>query len=107
MYWKMWIEYGKDPLIVEADNMDEAFAKARKLDEGYCSAQPMDERETRLYVMSLEYRASEEANRRMMDTTIWQACKILGIELGSASNADVFHRLYEKFYQEELSRVAV
>lgn len=51
-----------------------------------------------------DYRASMEANRRMMDTTIWQACRILGIEPGSASNSDVFHRLYEKFYAEEIAK---
>lgn len=51
-----------------------------------------------------DYKASMEANRRMMDATIWQACKILGIELGSASNAEVFHRLYEKFYAEEIAK---
>ena len=51
-----------------------------------------------------EYMASERANRRMMDTTIWQACKILGIELGSESNAAVFHKLYEKYYAEELAK---
>lgn len=52
MYWKMWKRYGEKPLVVEADNMDEAFKKARELDDGYCSAQPMDEKETRLHEAS-------------------------------------------------------
>lgn len=52
MYWKMWKRYGEKPFVVEADNMDEAFKKARELDDGYCSAQPMDEKETRLHEAS-------------------------------------------------------
>ena len=52
-----------------------------------------------------EYRASMEANRRMMDTTIWQACRILGYDVDAVeSNAQVFHELYEMYYQEELAR---
>lgn len=51
-----------------------------------------------------EYRASMEANRRMMDTTIWQACKILGHDVNKVRTGDVFHELYEKFYREELAK---
>lgn len=52
-----------------------------------------------------EYRASEEANRRMMDTTIWQACKILGYDVNSIkSSYAVFHELYERYYEEELAK---
>lgn len=52
-----------------------------------------------------EYRASEEANRRMMDTTIWQACRILGYDPSAIeSSGAVFHELYETYYAEELER---
>jgi hypothetical protein len=52
-----------------------------------------------------EYMASERANRRMMDTTIWQACRILGYDVNSIkSNAQVFHELYKKYYEEELAK---
>lgn len=105
MYWKMWKRYGEKPLVVEADNMDEAFKKARELDDGYCSAQPMDEKETRLHVMALEYKASKKANERMMNTTIWQACKILGYDANNIkSNYAVFHELYKMYYEEELAK---
>lgn len=55
-----------------------------------------------------EYRASMEANRRMMDTTIWQACRILGLDVNDPKQTrGAFHKLYEKFYEEELAKQAV
>ena len=52
-----------------------------------------------------EYRASMEANRRMMNTTIWQACRILGYDASEIkSSYAVFHELYEMYYQEELAK---
>lgn len=52
-----------------------------------------------------EYRASEEANRRMMDMTIWQACRILGYDPNAIESSGlVFHELYEMFYAEELAK---
>ena len=52
-----------------------------------------------------EYKASEKANARMMDTTIWQACKILGYDVDNIkSNHAVFHELYEMYYEEEITR---
>lgn len=52
-----------------------------------------------------EYRASEEANRRMMDTTIWQACRILGYDPNTIeSSGAVFHELYEMYYVWELQK---
>lgn len=52
-----------------------------------------------------EYKASEIANARMMNTTIWQACRILGVDVNSAKTSDVFHQLYQKFYEEELAKL--
>lgn len=52
-----------------------------------------------------EYRASEEANRRMMDTTIWQACRILGYDVNAITSSwAVFHELYEMYYAEEMAK---
>lgn len=52
-----------------------------------------------------EYKASMEANKRMMDTTIWQACRILGYDPNSiTSSGAVFHELYELYYAWELQR---
>lgn len=52
-----------------------------------------------------EYRACEKANRRMMDTTIWQACRILGIDPDGARPSIVFHELFERFYAEEMAKL--
>jgi len=49
MLWKMWIHYGDDPLVVEADTMDEAMRAARRVHPDYCTAQPMDEHEAEEY----------------------------------------------------------
>ena len=51
-----------------------------------------------------DYRASMEANRRMMDTTIWQACRILELDADSVRPSEAFHALYEKYYAEELEK---
>ena len=51
-----------------------------------------------------EYQASQEANGRMMDTTIWQACKILGLDVNTVRPSEAFHKLYEMYYQEELAK---
>lgn len=52
-----------------------------------------------------DYRASEEANRRMMDTTIWQACMILGYDPKAITSSwAVFHELYKMYYAEEMAR---
>lgn len=48
------------------------------------------------------YKASQAANARMMNTTIWQACKILGLDVNNTRPGEAFHKLYELFYQEEL-----
>ena len=56
-------------------------------------------------INEIDYRASDEANRRMMDTTIWQACRILGYDVNEIkSSYAVFHELYEMYYQEELAK---
>lgn len=52
---------------------------------------------------AIDYRASSRANRRMMDTTIWDACDILGVDINGARTSDVFHALYMKYYREELA----
>lgn len=51
-----------------------------------------------------QYKASVEANRKMMDTTIWKACKILGVDVKTAKTSEVFHALYEMYYKEELEK---
>ena len=58
-----------------------------------------------MIINAKEYRASQEANRRMMDATIWQACRILGYDPREIkSSYAVFHELYEMYYQEELAK---
>ena len=48
-----------------------------------------------------EYRATERANARMMDTTIWQACKILGVDVHNCRTSEVFHKLFLLYLEEE------
>ena len=51
-----------------------------------------------------EYFATERANARMMDTNIWQACEILGVDVNGARVSDVFHRLFNLYYEEEMAK---
>lgn len=48
-----------------------------------------------------EYRATERANARMMDTTIWQACAILGVDVNTCRTSEVFHKLFLLYLDEE------
>lgn len=48
-----------------------------------------------------EYKATERANARMMDTTIWEACKILGVDVNNCRTSEVFHKLFLLYLGEE------
>lgn len=52
-----------------------------------------------------EYRATERANARMMDTTIWQACEILGVDVNNCRTSEVFHRLFLHYLDEERANI--
>lgn len=41
-----------------------------------------------------EYRATERANARMMDTTIWQAMRITGMSDKDYRTSEIFHKLF-------------
>lgn len=51
-----------------------------------------------------EYFALERANARVMYTTIWEACRILGLDVNKVRVSDAFHQLRVKYYEEELAR---
>lgn len=50
-----------------------------------------------------EYRATERANARMMDTTIWQAMRITGMSDKDYRTSEIFHRLFELYLAEEMA----
>lgn len=48
-----------------------------------------------------EYRATERANARMMDTTIWQAMRITGMSDKVYRTSEIFHKLFLLYLDEE------
>lgn len=48
-----------------------------------------------------EYRATERANARMMDTTIWQAMRITGMSDKDYRTSEIFHQLFLLYLDEE------
>lgn len=57
---------------------------------------------TNFTIGSKEYFAMERANARVMNTNIWQACKILGLDVNGAKPSVVFHNLFNMYLAEEL-----
>ena len=51
--------------------------------------------------MSAIMQAENRANKRMMDTTIWKACEIVGEDPMTARPSEVFHKLFNIYVEEE------
>ena len=57
---------------------------------------------TNITIGSKEYFAMERANARVMDTNIWQACTILGLDVNGTKPSVAFHKLFNLYFAEEL-----
>lgn len=51
-----------------------------------------------------EYRATERANARYMETTIWQAMRITGMSDKDYRTSEIFHELFKIYLAEELAK---
>lgn len=55
--------------------------------------------------MARQMEAENRANRRVMNTTIWKACEIVGADPNTARPSEVFHKLFNMYVEQELQRL--